>query len=107
MAALLFLFTALLRSSFIHGQGLQVGFYDSYCPDAEDIVRSTVEQYYGKDATIAPGLLRLHFHDRFVQVSNYMNPFFYLFFKISPTNAYSTSCINVEFIYLDYQIFKF
>ncbi|KAF8704833.1 hypothetical protein HU200_031071 [Digitaria exilis] len=67
MAALLFLFTALLRSSFVHGQGLQVGFYDSYCPDAEDIVRSTVEHYYDKDATIAPGLLRLHFHDCFVQ----------------------------------------
>ncbi|KAG2595376.1 hypothetical protein PVAP13_5KG069700 [Panicum virgatum] len=69
MAALLFLFTALilLRSSFVHSQGLQIGFYDSYCPDAEDIVRSTVEQYYVKDATIAPALLRLHFHDCFVQ----------------------------------------
>lgn len=68
MAALLFLFTALLlRSSLVRSQGLQIGFYDSYCPDAEDIVRSTVEQYYGRDATIAPGLLRLHFHDCFVQ----------------------------------------
>ncbi|KAK8452474.1 hypothetical protein SEVIR_5G118600v4 [Setaria viridis] len=68
MAALLFLFTSLLlRGSFVHSQGLQIGFYDSYCPDAEDIVRSTVEQYYDKDATIAPGLLRLHFHDCFVQ----------------------------------------
>ncbi|CAO2204682.1 unnamed protein product [Urochloa humidicola] len=71
MSALPLLFTALLqlllRSSFVHSQGLQIGFYDSYCPDAEDIVRSTVEQYYNKDATIAPGLLRLHFHDCFVQ----------------------------------------
>ncbi|KAL6626842.1 hypothetical protein ACP70R_030568 [Stipagrostis hirtigluma subsp. patula] len=67
MAALLFLFTALLRISLVHSQGLQRGFYDSICPDAEDIVRSTVEQYYDKDATIAPGLLRLHFHDCFVQ----------------------------------------
>ncbi|XP_039797461.1 uncharacterized protein LOC120662365 [Panicum virgatum] len=49
------------------GQGLQIRFYDSYCPDAEDIVRSTVEQYYDKDATVAPALLRLHFHDCFVQ----------------------------------------
>jgi peroxidase len=71
MAALLLLLIALLlRGSFVHSQaGLQIGFYDSYCPDAEDIVRSTVEQYYDKDATIAPGLLRLHFHDCFVQVS--------------------------------------
>ncbi|KAG8044490.1 hypothetical protein GUJ93_ZPchr0831g7173 [Zizania palustris] len=47
--------------------GLQRGFYDSDCPDAEDIVRSSVEKYYNNDATIAPGLLRLHFHDCFVQ----------------------------------------
>ncbi|CAO2181077.1 unnamed protein product [Urochloa humidicola] len=69
MAALPLLFNALLllKSSFVHSQGLQVGFYDSYCPDAEDIVRSTVEQYYDKDATIAPALLRLHFHDCFAQ----------------------------------------
>ena len=71
MAGLLLLsFTALLlRSSSVRSQGLQIGFYDSYCPDAEDIVRSTVEQYYDRDATIAPGLLRLHFHDCFVQAS--------------------------------------
>ncbi|KAL6848008.1 hypothetical protein ACP4OV_022136 [Aristida adscensionis] len=65
--ALFLLFSALLRNSFVHSQGLQRGFYDSSCPDAEDVVRSTVEQYYDKDATIAPGLLRLHFHDCFVQ----------------------------------------
>ena len=72
MVALLFLFTALLllRGSSVHSQGLQIGFYDSYCPDAEDIVRSTVEQHYDKDATVAPALLRLHFHDCFVQVSS-------------------------------------
>lgn len=69
LAALLFVsFTALLLgSSSVCSQGLQIGFYDTCCPDAEDIVRSTVEQYYDRDATIAPGLLRLHFHDCFVQ----------------------------------------
>ncbi|EAY72725.1 hypothetical protein OsI_00589 [Oryza sativa Indica Group] len=67
MSALFFLFSALLRSSLVHSQGLQIGFYDNNCPDAEDIVRSTVEKYYNNDATIAPGLLRLHFHDCFVQ----------------------------------------
>uniref|UniRef100_A0A0D9UXD1 Peroxidase n=1 Tax=Leersia perrieri TaxID=77586 RepID=A0A0D9UXD1_9ORYZ len=67
MVALFFLFSGLLRSSLVHSQGLQFGFYDNNCPDAEDIVRSTVEKYYNSDATIAPGLLRLHFHDCFVQ----------------------------------------
>lgn len=44
-----FLFTGLLllRSSSVDSQGLQIGFYDSYCADAEDIVRSTVEPTTG------------------------------------------------------------
>ncbi|KAG9451389.1 hypothetical protein H6P81_011354 [Aristolochia fimbriata] len=51
-----------------HGQGdLAVGFYKSSCPRAEAIVRSTVEAHFNKDPTISPGLLRLHFHDCFVQ----------------------------------------
>ncbi|CAM0879835.1 unnamed protein product [Alopecurus aequalis] len=67
IAALFVLCNVLLRGSLVQSQGLQRGFYDSICPDAEDIVRSTVEKYYNNDATIAPGLLRLHFHDCFVQ----------------------------------------
>lgn len=51
----------------VKGQ-LKTGFYSSSCPKAEDIVRSTVESYYNKDPSIAAGLLRLHFHDCFVQV---------------------------------------
>ncbi|KAJ4708266.1 Peroxidase [Melia azedarach] len=47
--------------------GLKPGFYSSSCPNAEDIVRSTVESHFKKDATVAAGLLRLHFHDCFVQ----------------------------------------
>ncbi|PSS20925.1 Peroxidase [Actinidia chinensis var. chinensis] len=47
--------------------GLRNGFYSSSCPKAEDIIRSTVEAHFNKDPTIAAGLLRLHFHDCFVQ----------------------------------------
>ncbi|XP_074568977.1 peroxidase 25 [Curcuma longa] len=49
------------------GGGLQKDFYSSTCPKAEKIVRSAVEKYFANDSTIAPGLLRLHFHDCFVQ----------------------------------------
>ncbi|KAM7512704.1 hypothetical protein LguiB_011579 [Lonicera macranthoides] len=50
------------------GQGvLNNGFYSSSCPKAENIVRSTVDAHFNKDPTIAAALLRLHFHDCFVQ----------------------------------------
>ncbi|PPR88557.1 hypothetical protein GOBAR_AA32133 [Gossypium barbadense] len=49
------------------GSGLQNGFYSSSCPKAEAVVRSTVESHFNKDPTIAAALLRLHFHDCFVQ----------------------------------------
>ncbi|XP_009619757.1 peroxidase 25-like [Nicotiana tabacum] len=47
--------------------GLKTGFYSSSCSKAESIVRSTVEAEFNKDPTIAAALLRLHFHDCFVQ----------------------------------------
>lgn len=50
--------------------GLKAGFYSSSCPMAEAIVRSTVESHFQKDPTVAAGLLRLHFHDCFVQVDS-------------------------------------
>nr|GLL20449.1 peroxidase 25 [Ipomoea trifida] len=46
---------------------LRTGFYSSSCPQAESIVRSTVEAHFNKDPTIAAALLRLHFHDCFVR----------------------------------------
>jgi len=47
-------------------------FYSTSCPKAEATVRSTVESHFKKDPTIAAALLRLQFHDCFVQVT-YLN----------------------------------
>lgn len=52
----------------VASQELQVGFYDESCPLAETIVRAAVEQGVQQDRGNAPGLIRLHFHDCFVQV---------------------------------------
>lgn len=46
---------------------LVVGYYDLSCPNVETIVSNAVANAYQQDAGTAPGLLRLHFHDCFVQ----------------------------------------
>ncbi|RDX82654.1 Cationic peroxidase 2, partial [Mucuna pruriens] len=61
------LLIALVIVNTVHGQGTRVGFYSSTCPRAESIVKSTVRSYVSSDSTLAAGLLRLHFHDCFVQ----------------------------------------
>ncbi|KAI4367475.1 hypothetical protein MLD38_023209 [Melastoma candidum] len=47
--------------------GLSVGFYSTNCSMAEEIVTQTVRDHFKKNSAIAPKLLRLHFHDCFVQ----------------------------------------
>jgi hypothetical protein len=48
--------------------GLQVGFYDRTCPDAESTVREIVNSDTNNDPTIPAGLIRIFFHDCFVKV---------------------------------------
>ena len=47
---------------------LSPNFYDFACPQANDIVISVLEKAIAQDPRMAASLLRLHFHDCFVQV---------------------------------------
>lgn len=49
--------------------GLSPGFYSQSCPQADDIVMSVLKNAISKDPRMAASLLRLHFHDCFVQVN--------------------------------------
>ncbi|KAK7331680.1 hypothetical protein VNO80_28417 [Phaseolus coccineus] len=61
---------SLLFFSFLMGcsEGqLQVGFYSNTCPQVDSIVRDVVREAALSDTSMAAVLLRLHFHDCFVE----------------------------------------
>ncbi|XP_039785951.1 peroxidase 2-like [Panicum virgatum] len=48
-------------------QGLELGYYKKSCPRVEHIVRAEVKKFVYKSAGIGAGLIRMLFHDCFVQ----------------------------------------
>jgi peroxidase len=59
---------------------LSMNYYLTTCPFAEQIVRYTVFRALQADPTLAAGLVRMHFHDCFVQVlSLSLSLFFFIF----------------------------
>ncbi|KAG0603611.1 hypothetical protein M758_10G107500 [Ceratodon purpureus] len=69
--SLLWLVTLLIAAACLHqpvaNGALQVGFYDGTCSRAESIVKDTVRAAVSSDRTIAASIIRLHFHDCFVE----------------------------------------
>lgn len=67
----IFIFCSMLHSSeatVVGGNSLQVGFYDNTCPQVEKIVADVVDNAISEDRGLAAGLIRLFFHDCFVNV---------------------------------------
>lgn len=46
---------------------LQVDYYKNSCPNVESIIFQEISMAFNRDNTVAPGILRLIFHDCFVQ----------------------------------------
>jgi hypothetical protein len=60
--------TLVLQVQVLQAQNIFVGFYDQSCPQAESIVTQTVQEFNSQDPSTPAALLRLLFHDCFVEV---------------------------------------
>ena len=58
----------LIVNVFRVADGLSMQYYLISCPFAEQIVRNTVTRALQADPTLAAGLVRMHFHDCFIEV---------------------------------------
>ncbi|BBN17484.1 peroxidase [Marchantia polymorpha subsp. ruderalis] len=61
------LFALLIMASVAYGAKLSKSHYYITCPKLETVVRNKVNEIVNADLGMAPGLLRLHFHDCFVR----------------------------------------
>lgn len=52
---------------------LSFDFYSQTCPKFEAIVQNKVKEWVNKDKTLAPSIMRLHFHDCAVRVGNILH----------------------------------
>ena len=66
-AALALVVAMVVASSGVEAN-LSVGFYSKSCPNVETIVFNQMLAAYKSDKTVAPGILRLVYHDCMVRV---------------------------------------
>lgn len=57
---------------------LEYDFYRNSCPRVERIVRSTIHRLHRNAPSLVPALIRLFFHDCFIQVFFFFFFFFYI-----------------------------
>jgi len=52
-------------------KGLSWNFYQKACPKVENIIRKELKKVFKRDIGLAAAILRIHFHDCFVQVRSF------------------------------------
>lgn len=69
MAILNLLFAVIMINGWMYGvaNGLSMNYYIMACPIADVIIRNVVSTALRSDPTLAAGLVRMHFHDCFVE----------------------------------------
>jgi len=63
-----FVVTTLVLLATVCDAQLSSKFYDSTCPNALSTIRTVIRSAVSKERRMAASLIRLHFHDCFVQV---------------------------------------
>ena len=73
MSLLLFLFLSFSCFTTFHycfTLALRADFYEKSCPNVEKLVFDVVQSAMKYDPTVPAGLLRMHFHDCFIEVTS-------------------------------------
>lgn len=58
----------LMSLQLANAQNLTLDYYKKSCPSLENVVNKTTAQFILPAKSLAPALLRMHFHDCFVRV---------------------------------------
>jgi hypothetical protein len=86
-------------------QGLKFHFYATTCPNTEDLVMAEMKLIRAEDPTLMPALVRLHFHDCFIRISNFLcikfdKTFTFLVVVVIKTQNLNKSLANIYVLVL-------
>lgn len=70
LLSVIFVMKYMIASRWTYGvsNGLSMNYYMMACPFVDGIIKNTVNSALQKDPTLAAALIRMHFHDCFVEV---------------------------------------